>query len=125
MRVHASGDPTLEAFDQWTVSLGNGTAGENRWVPIPEGMLTEIQPNTPTESWRERQSMEEFCRAVFPNLANNISSPGWLEGRAILTPTNKEVKTINDMMQDWLPGEGIPLNSADTVENPKDPSGST
>lgn len=120
MRVHASGDPTLEAFDQWTVSLGDGTAGENGLVPIPEGMVTEIQPNTPSESWREKQAMEEFCRGVFPDLANNISLQGWLEGRAILTPINKEVKTLNDMMQDWLQGEGIVLNSADTVENPED-----
>ena len=30
-------------------------------------------------------------RVIFPDLENNISDPGWLEGRANLAPTNSEV----------------------------------
>ena len=121
MRVRASGDPVLEAFDTWTLSLGNGTAGQGGLVPIPEGMAAEVvEPNTPQEPWREKQSMERFCREVFPDLTNNINLPGWLEGRAILTPTNKEVDMINNMVQDWLPGDGLALTSADAVENAED-----
>ena len=120
MRVRASGDPELEAFDKWTVSLGNGTAGEGGLVPIPEEMTTEIEPNTIEEPWRENQSMEKFCREIFPDLTTNINLPGWLEGRAILTPINKEVDTLNNRIQDWLPGDGLALTSADAVENADD-----
>ena len=119
MRVRASGDPILEAFDQWTLSIGNGTA-TNGTVAIPEAMITEITPNTATESWHEAESMKKFCRLIFPDLATNINTPGWLEGRSILAPTNKEVDAINDMMQEWVPGNGIRLSSGDSLENPQD-----
>ena len=119
MRVRASGDPVLEAFDQWTLSIGNGSVMDGA-VPIPPDMLTEIQPNTKTEPWKEAESMKTFCKLVFPDIETNFSIPGWFEGRSILAPTNKEVDSINDMMQDWLPGAGVKLSSADTLENPSD-----
>ena len=117
MRVRASGDPELEAFDEWTLSIGDGV---DEAVAIPEHMVTEIVPNTPTESWHEGESMKKFCRLVFPDIATNINKPGWLEGRSILTPTNNEVSTINEMMQQWVPGSATKLLSADTLENPND-----
>ena len=64
--------------------------------------------------------MKKFCQQVFPDIQANYTKPGWFEGRAILAPTNKEVDSINDMMQDCLPGTGVKLNSADTLENPTD-----
>ena len=64
--------------------------------------------------------MKKFCKVVFPDLMNNIHKPGWLEGRTILAPTNKEVDAINDMMQDFMPETGIKLSSADTLGNPED-----
>ena len=119
MRVRASGDPELEAFDKWTLSIGNGSSGEET-VPIPEHMVTEIISNTPTETWHEEESMKKFCRLIFPDLQTNISNPRWLEGRSILAPTNKEVSAINDLMQQWVPGTLTKLSSADTLKNPND-----
>jgi ATP-dependent DNA helicase PIF1 len=119
MRVRASGDPVLEAFDQWTLSIGNGTV-MNDAVPIPPEMITEIVPNKPTEPWHEANSMKKFCRLIFPNIEDKIHTPGWLEGRSILAPTNKEVDSINDMMKDWLLGDVVKLSSADSLENPND-----
>ena len=43
-----------------------------------------------------------------------------MEGRPILAPTNKEVDSLNEVIQDWLPKSGIKLISADTLENPED-----
>jgi ATP-dependent DNA helicase PIF1 len=119
MRVRASGDPVLEAFDSWTLSIGNGDKRDGL-VPIPDDMLVEIVPNTPKEQWHEAESMKKFCREIFPHLDRNIEIPGWLDGRAILAPTNKEVDTLNDMMQDWLPGDGVRMSSADSLANPND-----
>jgi ATP-dependent exoDNAse (exonuclease V) alpha subunit len=119
MRVRASGDATLEAFDEWTLSIGNG-APLNGSVLIPDNMIVEIVPNTKTETKNEENSMKKFCQEIFPDLKNNINKPGWLEGRTILAPTNKEVDAINEMVQNWLSETGIKLSSADTVENPED-----
>ena len=117
MRVRASGDPVLEAFDQWTLDIGNGSAEK---VSIPDEMLTEILSNTKEEPRKEAESMKKFCQKVFPDIQVNYDKPGWFEGRAILAPTNKEVDSINDMMQEGLPGTGVKLMSADTLENPTD-----
>ena len=57
MRVRASGDPVLDEFDKWTMAIGNGSA-EAEAVLTPPEMLTEIQPNTKEEPWREAQSMK-------------------------------------------------------------------
>ena len=119
MRVRASGDPVLEEFDKWTLSIGNGSDLKG-FVQIPETMVTKIKPNTKEDSKNEEKSMKKFCEEVFPDLKNNIDKAGWLEGRTILAPTNKEVDALNDVMQDWLPEDGIKLHSADTLENPED-----
>ena len=119
MRVRASGDPTLEKFDKWTLSIGNGL-DQNGVVPIPEEMVTVIKPNTKTEPKNEEKSMSKFCQEVFPDMEKNIDTVGWLEGRTVLAPTNKEVDALNELIQGWLPEKGIRLQSADTLENPED-----
>ena len=121
VRVRASGDPVLENFDKWTLSLGDGIANdENDRVSIPEEMLTQIKDNTKQDQTIEEGCLKEFCEKVFPNLKNNLSDPTWLEGRAILAPTNKQVDTINDLIESWVPGEATKLSSADTLENQMD-----
>ena len=119
MRVKASGDPILERFEKWTLSIGNGEDMKGA-VPIPEEMISEIVPNSKTETKNEERSMKKFCKEVFPDIIDNIDTPGWLEGRTILAPTNKEVDAINEVMQESLPEDGIKLLSADTLENPQD-----
>ena len=119
MRVRASGDPVLEAFDRWTLAIGDGS-DKSGSIAIPLEMAAEIIPNTKEESWREAQSMNDFCKYVFPDLKKNYKTAGWFEGRAILAPTNKEVDSINELMQNSLPGDGVKLSSADTLENPVD-----
>ena len=64
--------------------------------------------------------MKIFCKEVFPELCKNINKPGWLEGRTILAPTNREVDALNEVMQQWLPEGGTKFHSADTLENPED-----
>ena len=118
MRIKAGGDPVLENFDKWLLSIGDGTANnEDGRIIIPEEMLTLIKANTKVDTTIEEGCMKQFCHKVFPNLENNLSDPSWLEERAILAPTNKQVDTINDMLESWVPGESIKLSSADTFEN--------
>ena len=119
MRVKASGDKALEEFDKWTLNIGNGL-DLNGSVPIPSEMTIEIKSNTKESPKNEENSMKRFCHEVFPNLETNINRQGWLEGRTILAPTNREVDSLNEVVQGWLPGKGIKLQSADTLENPED-----
>ena len=118
IRVQVNGNPVLEEFDKWTLNIGNGTDGDQ--IDLPQDMTTIIEPNVAKENWREGQSMKKFCDEVFPDLDRNIKNSKWLDGRAILTPTNKEVDAINDLMESRMPGEGIRLWSADKVEDPSD-----
>ena len=64
--------------------------------------------------------MKKFCQEIFSDINAHIDTPGWLEGRTILAPTNKEVDSLNEVIQDWLPKSGVKLISADTLENPED-----
>ena len=83
-------------------------------------MTTEIVANKPKEPWHEENSMKKFCRLIFPDIESKIQTPGWLEGRSILAPTNKEVDAINDIMKDRIPGDILKLSNADTLKNPND-----
>lgn len=119
MRVRAIGDMELEAFDRWCLSLGNGTApvvsGEDT-VKLPEEICVKIGDKTTTTS----VTMSGFCDLIFPDISSNISNSQWLEGRAILAPTNKMVDKINDLMTTKLPGEATVLLSSDALDNPED-----
>ena len=117
MRVRASGDVRLKEFDQWLLSLGDGTApflDGNSTVELPEEQCVAI------EKGNEAKSMSEFCEKIFPNLNENISDENWLKGRKILAPTNKEVDKINNLLVDKMAGDLITLHSSDSLDNDRD-----
>ena len=114
MRVHASGDPHLENFDNWTLAIGNGV---NPSVKVPANMIaTRITLNSKENTAAEGDSMVQFCDKIFPNMIDNINDPNWVEGRAILAPTNKEVQMLNDVLTAKLPGSSEVFRSADQIE---------
>ena len=118
MRVNASGDQQLQEFDKWTLKIGNGDFDS---IEVPETMLeTTIIANSKNNSSSEGIAMRDFCQKIFPDIADNISVPGWLNGRSILAPTNKEVNSLNEMMNEWLPGDGDKFRSSDTLDNNDD-----
>ena len=118
MRVHASGNVELEMFDKWTLSIGNGEMNE---IAVPEEMVaTEIIPNSKDDPMSEGKAMKEFCGKIFPNIEENILDRSWLEGRAILTSTNKEVSMINGLISDMIPGDNEVFRSADELESSED-----
>ena len=119
LRVRASGDPRKEEFDRWTLSIGDGMNQDGK-ISIPENMTTKIIPSTKESPKNEEKCMKLFCEKVFPDLNENIKDSGWLEGRAVLAPTNSEVDSLNNVIQEWMTGKGISLLSADTLENPED-----
>ena len=64
--------------------------------------------------------MKDLAEHVFPYLKINFNNTGWMEGRAILAPTNKQVNDINDMITDYFPGKPHVLSSSDELVNPAD-----
>ena len=112
------GDQTLQQFDNWSLSVGNG---EMENLTIPDTMIAStITPDSSVNPISERQAMEEFCDRVFPDLSVNIHNPEWLDGRAILAVTNKEVKILNEVLVSKLPGNTDTLKSADQLDNDQD-----
>ena len=123
MRVRASGDPSLEAFDEWTLSIGNGDAKivqESDLIEIPEGMCIEIKPKSPESPDSEKNAMRLLAEFAYPNIDTNYLKPGWMDGRAILAPTNKQVDSINNLITDSFLGQPIILTSSDELVNPDD-----
>ena len=83
--VRASGDVRLGEFDQWLLSLGDGTApmvsGEDI-IELPEDLCSVI------DKADEKKSMTEFCEEIFPDLNRNVGDEKWLQERAVLVQTN-------------------------------------
>ena len=118
MRVMASDDPILQQFDKWTLSIGNG---EMAAVEVPEAMIaTKIPANSKSNPQSEGIAMKQFCQKVFPNMDQNIEVQGWLDGRAILAPTNKEVAILNEVISEMIPGNELLLKSSDELDNSED-----
>ena len=107
MRVKLSNSPDAEAFDAFTLMIGNGSTkclDDTDLVELPSDMCMDIEPNSKTNPDAEKQSMMKLAGHVYPNLVQNFSRKGWLNGRAILAPTNKQVDQINHLIVDSFPG---------------------
>ena len=88
---------------------------------LPKNFIaTEITPNKPLNRSSEGKAMKEFCMKIFPNLAENIMDPSYLNGRSILASTNKEVSMINNIVIDLMPGDRVLLRSADELGHSED-----
>ena len=81
MQMRASGDPVLNTFDKWTLSICNGSV-MNGAMPIPLDMLKEIQFNTKEEPRREAESMKKFCQLMLPDIEINFSRQDSFKGRS-------------------------------------------
>ena len=127
MRVLTSGDERLIAWDNFITSIGNGTCGtpmvDGKVVSFPEEMCLKIEQNTEEDNNHESKSVAELINKVFPDLKDNMKDPDWLPGRAILTPTNKAVDAINDIVVASIPGASQKLHSADGVDDARDSHG--
>ena len=123
MRIQDSGNLSLLAFDEWTLSIGNGqaeTIGESDLIKIPQEIFLPINDRSKENPKAEKESMQKLAEFVYPNLKTNFLKPGWMDGRTILAPTNKQVDTINNLISDSFPGQAVVLTSSDELTNPND-----
>ena len=123
MRVQLSDDTESSLFDEFTLKLGNGdieVIGDTDLVAIPEDMCFLIEPNTIKNPNGETTSMEKLADHVYPNITKNFAKSSWMEGRAILAPTNNQVDRLNNIISDKFPGKPVVLSSSDELVNPDD-----
>ena len=123
MRIRSSGNALLQEFDDWTLSIGNGNAemiDGSDLIEIPEDMCMEISQKTFKDPDSESRAMQKLADHVYPSLSKNFMKPGWMDGRAILAPTNKQVDSINNLIADTFPGEPIIMTSSDELVNADD-----
>ena len=125
MRIRSSGDSLLEAFDDWTLTVGNGEASTMEgtdMIEIPEELCFKIEEKTLKNPEAEKKAIIALADHVYPNLNNNFKVPEWMDGRAILAPTNKQVDAINNLIIDTFPGQPCTLTSSDELGNSDDMS---
>ena len=123
MRVQMSNDPDAKQFDEFTLKLGNGnidTIAGTEYVEIPEEMCMEIQKRSADHPNAVKDSMQRLAEHVYPMLNINYKKNSWMNGRAILAPTNKDVDEINNLISDNFPGSPIILTSSDDLIDAND-----
>ena len=71
----------------------------------------------------EYECIEDFVEKIYPDYANRYKDHNWLNERGILTPLNRNVDAINEILYDALPETETILFSSHTVLDPHvDPS---
>ena len=77
-------------------------------------------------AWKLKRMVRDFpmlrkmADHVYPDLNSNYTKAGWMNGRAILSPTNKQVDQINYLITDSFPGKPAILTSSDDLINASD-----
>jgi ATP-dependent DNA helicase PIF1 len=102
-------------YADWILKIGEGRVGGQeieagmRRVTIPDDILL---PSGATYT--------DLINAVYPDIHGNIGNGDYLVKRAILCPTNDNVRVINERMLDAFPGTRAEYLSADTLEDGDD-----
>lgn len=108
MRAHLSGNPEAASFAELLLEIGSGTIQPTQFpdtIKIPNN-LCQFADN-----------LQLLKAAVFPNLHQNSTNSDWLAQRAIISPLNETVNTLNRMLMSEFPGHERVYRSIDTASN--------
>ncbi|CAN1242015.1 ATP-dependent DNA helicase PIF1 [Linum perenne] len=97
----------------YVLAIGDGKLHKSRpvgqatndWITIPRCFII---PSSSTP-------VADLVTRVYPNLQTSYHNVAYIRSRAIVTPTNKVVSAINDLILTQLPGEEKVYLSADTL----------
>ena len=96
MRAFITGNDGAMAFSDLLLTIGNGT------IESSDG---HDMINIPSEIGHFVNSLDELMNSVYPDLETNGLNSEWLSQRAILSPLNKTVVTLNNCLLDKFPGK--------------------
>ena len=106
MRAFTTGNASAKSFSDLLLTIGNGTIeSSDDIIKIPGDLGHSVG------------SLEELRMCVYPDLQNNGMNPEWLAERAILSPLNKTVSTLNNWLLDTFPGQERLYKSTNTNIN--------
>jgi len=83
-------------------------------IELPQEMCIEV------DHANNERDLKTFCDQIYPNFEQRYKEEGYMEGRAILAPTNQIRDNINACMMKRLPTEEVVLLSADSTVQPGD-----
>ncbi|KAJ4781736.1 hypothetical protein LUZ62_065993 [Rhynchospora pubera] len=112
--AHLSDRQAIADFASWLLSIENGTApatalyncSEDDWIKIPDNLL--VQHAGDKES--------AIIQAVYNDLQNRYHDDGYLRVRAIITPKNDAVNTLNEIILGHIPTEHRDYLSSDSIQ---------
>ncbi|OMO74609.1 DNA helicase PIF1, ATP-dependent [Corchorus olitorius] len=103
----------LSIFSRWIIDVGDGNVpsvlenddNEGDLIQIPDVLLIKFSGDP----------LQAIIQDIFPNFVTNFSDQSYLKQRAIITPFNAMVDTLNECMLDLIPGSSIDYYSKDRV----------
>ena len=113
VRTLLSGDPDAKVFEEVLLKMGEGELTGTGIIAVPEEVCV-----------RDKNALIEV---IFPNIAINYKTEGWLSKRAILAPKNKMVDDINSALLQKIPSQqkiyyskDFPINAHDSIKFPQE-----
>jgi ATP-dependent DNA helicase PIF1 len=100
-------------FADWLLEVGEGR------IPTIRGLENNII-RLPNDIILPSQNINDLINFVYSNLTTNFN-PQYLVKRAILTPKNIDVHTVNTIIMDQFPGDAVEYLSADVIEEQANP----
>ncbi|CDF38639.1 unnamed protein product [Chondrus crispus] len=107
LRADRAADVEALNFPEFLLSVGEGRLqGEQRpeWISLPQSVAFE-------------HTIRNLCLKVFQGIRDNHADPAWLTKRVILTPKNRPLEEVNEVIGNMIPGSYRTYLSADKVEN--------
>jgi ATP-dependent DNA helicase PIF1 len=101
-------------FSEWLLKVGEGR------IPIINNGLNSNSIYIPDDLILPSQNINDLIHFIYPDLLIHFNNSQYLVERAILTPKNVDVYTINNIIMEQFPGEVMEYFSADTIENQND-----
>ena len=101
MRANLAGSTEAKDFSDFLLSVGDGTLSDE------DGMI-----QLESTYFSKSNNLADFCDEIFSGINNGLSE---VDGKAILCPTNAEVKEVNKIVLSKLDGETIQYLSNDNV----------
>ncbi|CEP18596.1 hypothetical protein, partial, partial [Parasitella parasitica] len=105
----------LQLFSQYLLQIGEGKIDT---VSLPGNIPSDFVP-IPAEMHLRSSNLLDLLRAVFPDISNSASDTQYFAGRVVLTPKNKDVSVINQLLLDCISGRKITYYSNNQICDPQ------
>lgn len=107
----------VNEFNNWVLSIGDGTAKGIRCVDDEDYELIEIPRDLLIP--KSESAIDDIIKSTYPNLETSYYDPNYLRERAIIAPKNDTIDEINSRVLALVPGQEKVYLSDSLVESSK------